>query len=176
MLAATVCKFFFLNVRGLKNINKSEWASFLILRIKNGTTISFRRPIPNQKMNWRWTDLEKWMVCFFSHGTNCRKGVCIILNLPTFDLLIESQYSGVDGRIILVYIIFVIFKPWTISISSYSLFQHWRKFYAQIPMFSVGIGMSLWELLTKVVIFHGGLPLITNRCWLCLRNLGLLTF
>ena len=42
----------------------------------------------------------------FSHGTNRHKGGCILLNLSTSNLLIESQYSDVDGRIVLVNISF----------------------------------------------------------------------
>ena len=42
----------------------------------------------------------------FSNRTSRRKGVCILLNPSTCNLLIESQYSDVDGRIVLVNIDF----------------------------------------------------------------------
>ena len=40
------------------------------------------------------------------HGTYRQKGVCILLNPSACNLLIESQYSDVDGRITLVNITF----------------------------------------------------------------------
>ena len=42
----------------------------------------------------------------FSHGTNRQKGVCILLNPSACNLLIKSQCSDVDGRIVLVNISF----------------------------------------------------------------------
>ena len=38
----------------------------------------------------------------FSQGTYHQKGVCILLNPSPCNLLVESQYSDVDGRIVLV--------------------------------------------------------------------------
>ena len=42
----------------------------------------------------------------FFHGTNRQKGVCILLNPSACNLSIESQFSDVDGRIVLANISF----------------------------------------------------------------------
>ena len=42
----------------------------------------------------------------FSHGSNRQKGVCILLNPSACNLSIESQFSDVDGRIVLANVSF----------------------------------------------------------------------
>ena len=154
---STVYKIISLNVRGLKNQRKRR---NIFPYLKDQKCHCYFLPEtysePKDELIWK----SEWCgEMLFSHGTNRQKGVCILLNPSACNLSIESQFSDVDGRIVLANISFNSTKVSLCNI------------YAP-----VGIGMSLWKLLTKAVVFHGGRPLIAIRCWRYLGNSNLSIF
>ena len=104
MLESTVCKIISLNVRGLKNQRKRR-SIFSYLKDQKCHCYFLQETYSEPKDELIWKS-EWGGEMLFSHGTNRQKGVCILLNPSACNLLIESQYFDVDGRIVLVNISF----------------------------------------------------------------------
>ena len=104
MLDSTVCKIISLNVRGSKNQRKRK-NIFSYLEDPKCHCYFLQETYSEPKDELIWKS-ERGGEMLFSHGTNRQKVVCILLNPSTCNLLIESQYSDVDGRIVLVNISF----------------------------------------------------------------------
>ena len=104
MLELTVCKIICLNVRGLKNQRKRR-SIFSYLKDQKCHCYFLQETYSEPKDELIWKS-EWGGEMLFSHGTNRQKGVCILLNPSACNLLIESQYFDVDGRIVLVNISF----------------------------------------------------------------------
>ena len=104
MLDSTVYKIISLNVRGLKNQRKRR-SIFSYLKDQKCHCYFLQETYSEPKDELIWKS-EWGGEMLFSHGTNRQKGVCILLNLSACNLSIESQFSDVDGRIVLANISF----------------------------------------------------------------------
>ena len=99
MLDSTVCKIISLNVRGLKNQRKRR-SIFSYLKDQKCHFYFLQETYSEPKDEIIWKS-EWGGEMLFSHGTNRQKGVCILLNPATCNLLIESHYSDREGRVVL---------------------------------------------------------------------------
>ena len=99
MLDPSACKFLSLNVRGLKN-NKKRSSIFAYLKDQKCHFCFLQETFsePKDEIGWR----SEWGgEILYSHGTNRKKGVCILINPQFNDFQIEYSCSDVEGRIIL---------------------------------------------------------------------------
>ena len=94
MLDPTACKFLSLNVRGLKNKKKSR-SIFTYLKDQNCHFYFLQEMYSEPKCcEWGWEIL-------YSHGTNQKKGVCILISPQFNGFQMEYSCSNSEGQIIL---------------------------------------------------------------------------
>ena len=99
MLDSTACKYLSLNVRGLKNVKKRR-SIFTYLKDQNCHLYFLQETYsePKDEIVWR----SEWGgEILYSHGTNRKKGVCILKSPQFNEFQIEYSCSDSEGRIIL---------------------------------------------------------------------------
>ena len=101
----------------------------------------------------------------FSNRTSRQKGVCILLNPSTCNLLIESQYSDVDGRIVLVNIDFNCTKVSLCNIYAPNNLDLQLQFVSTLNEFlcsNANISESIlggdWDVALEAIDKNGGIP------------------
>ena len=104
MLDPSACKFLSLNVRGLKN-KKKRSSIFAYLKDQKYQFCFLQETFsePKDEIGWRseWGGGGGGGEILYSHGTNRKKGVCILINPQFNDFQIEYSCSDAEGRIIL---------------------------------------------------------------------------
>ena len=99
MLDPSACKFLSLNVRGLKN-KKKRSSVFTYLKDQKCHFYLLQETYsePKDEIVWR----SEWEgKILYLHGTNWKKGVCILISPQFNDFQIEYSCSDAEGRLIL---------------------------------------------------------------------------
>ena len=99
MLDPITCKFLSLNVRGLKN-KKKRRSIFTFLKDQKCHFYFLQETYSEPKDEIVWK--SEWAgEILYSHGTNRKRGVCILISPQFNDFQIEYSCSDPEGRIIL---------------------------------------------------------------------------